>query len=606
MAATAPASSDSASSAALRRLHSDWKRLQKSNNPQIAVRPSDDNFLEWHFVLHQLPSDTPYHQGCYHGKIVFPPMYPNEPPSIIMITPSGRLETHKRLCLSMTDFHPESWNPAWSVETILIGLLSFFLTNEKGYGTVESADEQRRRLAKESWSRNAAAKDFKELFPAFAEAPQPDQAASRSEVEPPIEIQSPEENRTGPSSLDGGAEAAQEPMECWYCRDNSSPEPLIHPCACRGSMSGVHASCVEEWIRHHRRTARDAAPPRCSVCNQDYAGSERRPSVGDFVRDRCRSLASQLLRALVLVMILLGYQVVPAKQLHIPIIISVSVITVFAVVATHKLLILMASLPPNRLPPEHPLLHRFFISDPRVLALHIAEVFSAIMVLAFWTAIGALPIAYFLPPAGACLLLVAKLSLGNGPSLACLRRLCICVMGTLLSPILVLIGLLHFVRRHPRQAMDILIHPLGPGPHVAVAIAAGSVALACNSNLPLIVLLGVHALFLFAACLERLVVRRLDWKAGRFWWITLHVAVISCYLCNFCEFPAGIGNAEESAFIVFGSTLAWLGLVMTLTVSINWTQCVEAFRTWQNQHGVFTLQPSDDPLSSSPNEPLEP
>lgn len=25
----------------------------------------------------------------------------------------------------MTDFHPESWNPLWSVATILTGLLSF-------------------------------------------------------------------------------------------------------------------------------------------------------------------------------------------------------------------------------------------------------------------------------------------------------------------------------------------------------------------------------------------------------------------------------------------------------------------------------------------------
>ena len=38
-------------------------------------------------------------------------------------------------------------------------------------------------------------------------------------------------------------------------------------------MSGVHASCVEEWIRRHRRSARDDAPPRCSVCHQPYQGA---------------------------------------------------------------------------------------------------------------------------------------------------------------------------------------------------------------------------------------------------------------------------------------------------------------------------------------------
>ena len=39
-------------------------------------------------------------------------------------------------------------------------------------------------------------------------------------------------------------------------------------------MSGVHASCVEEWVRRHRASARDDAPPRCSVCHQPYQGAK--------------------------------------------------------------------------------------------------------------------------------------------------------------------------------------------------------------------------------------------------------------------------------------------------------------------------------------------
>ena len=104
----------SAASTAARRLRRDLEALQQSGNPQILVRPSEENLLEWHFVLHDLPSDTVYEKGCYHGKIIFPSDYPHAPPSIFMLTPSGRLETNTRLCLSMTDFHPESWNPAWS------------------------------------------------------------------------------------------------------------------------------------------------------------------------------------------------------------------------------------------------------------------------------------------------------------------------------------------------------------------------------------------------------------------------------------------------------------------------------------------------------------
>jgi ubiquitin-conjugating enzyme E2 J2 len=32
-----------------------------------------------------------------------------------MITPNGRFETNRRLCLSISDFHPETWVPTWSV-----------------------------------------------------------------------------------------------------------------------------------------------------------------------------------------------------------------------------------------------------------------------------------------------------------------------------------------------------------------------------------------------------------------------------------------------------------------------------------------------------------
>lgn len=30
-----------------------------------------------------------------------------KPPSVIMITPSGRFQPNARICMSMSDFHPE-------------------------------------------------------------------------------------------------------------------------------------------------------------------------------------------------------------------------------------------------------------------------------------------------------------------------------------------------------------------------------------------------------------------------------------------------------------------------------------------------------------------
>jgi len=71
---------------------------------------------------------TPFAGGFYYGKIKFPPEYPYKPPGITMTTPNGRFVTQKKICLSMSDFHPESWNPMWSVSSILTGLLSFMVS----------------------------------------------------------------------------------------------------------------------------------------------------------------------------------------------------------------------------------------------------------------------------------------------------------------------------------------------------------------------------------------------------------------------------------------------------------------------------------------------
>ncbi|PHT45916.1 Pumilio -like protein 23 [Capsicum baccatum] len=61
---------------------------------------------------------TPFAGGYYYGKIKFPPEYPFKPPGISMTTPNRRFMTQKKICLYMSDFHPESWNPMWSVSSI--------------------------------------------------------------------------------------------------------------------------------------------------------------------------------------------------------------------------------------------------------------------------------------------------------------------------------------------------------------------------------------------------------------------------------------------------------------------------------------------------------
>jgi ubiquitin-conjugating enzyme E2 J2 len=86
-----------------------------------------------------------------------------------MITPNGRFKTNKRLCLSISDFHPDTWNPAWSIATILTGLLSFMLESAPTLGSIETTTQEKKKFARQSLEFNLKNETFCELFPDIVE-----------------------------------------------------------------------------------------------------------------------------------------------------------------------------------------------------------------------------------------------------------------------------------------------------------------------------------------------------------------------------------------------------------------------------------------------------
>lgn len=138
-------------SPAVKRLMKEAAEL-KDPTDHYHAQPLEDNLFEWHFTVRG-PPDSDFDGGVYHGRIVLPPEYPMKPPSIILLTANGRFEVGKKICLSISGHHPETWQPSWSIRTALLAIIGFMPT--KGEGAIGSLDytrEERRALAKKSQS----------------------------------------------------------------------------------------------------------------------------------------------------------------------------------------------------------------------------------------------------------------------------------------------------------------------------------------------------------------------------------------------------------------------------------------------------------------------
>ena len=153
--------------------------LHKDPPPGIVAEPKENDMLVWFYAIRG-PEGTPYEGGVYIGKLKFPSEYPMKAPDVYMLTPSGRFEINKKLCLSMSSFHQETWVPSWAVSSIIQGIQSFMPSSEITTGGMEAPESMRRKLAEQSIEFNK--KSYPDLFggnleEAFAKADQAVEAA---------------------------------------------------------------------------------------------------------------------------------------------------------------------------------------------------------------------------------------------------------------------------------------------------------------------------------------------------------------------------------------------------------------------------------------------
>jgi predicted transcriptional regulator len=66
-----------------------------------------------------------------------------------MLTPSGRYEVNKEICLTNSRYHKGEWSSTWNIKTILIAFYSIFLDDTTtGISHIHKSDAERKVLAK--------------------------------------------------------------------------------------------------------------------------------------------------------------------------------------------------------------------------------------------------------------------------------------------------------------------------------------------------------------------------------------------------------------------------------------------------------------------------
>lgn len=137
--------SSSVNKRVMKRMMMDLEVMRKNPIPNISAEPLENNFLEWHcnFV---------YNENVYHIILFFPENYPYVSPSAEFMPMGYRFsggassngKKGTKVCLSIfsdfENFHTEwkhekstGWSPSYTVQTVLLNLLSFLMENSDDY-----------------------------------------------------------------------------------------------------------------------------------------------------------------------------------------------------------------------------------------------------------------------------------------------------------------------------------------------------------------------------------------------------------------------------------------------------------------------------------------
>ena len=159
-----------------KRLLGDIRKLKQ--NPLSyydAYQDENDPFLFYFLFYGQ--HDTPYEGGQYIGIIKLVKIdkndglgYPFKPPDFYFLTPNGKFEINKKICLSISGYHKESWDSNITIYGMLTMIYALFVDDDRksdsnGLGFLRTTVDERKKIATKSVEYNIT--NYKNIYSKF-------------------------------------------------------------------------------------------------------------------------------------------------------------------------------------------------------------------------------------------------------------------------------------------------------------------------------------------------------------------------------------------------------------------------------------------------------
>lgn len=164
----------------LKRIAGELRQLEKNREPYYQVIQDTKEPLHFYFLICGDPT-TVYKGGKYIGKIILPNDYPGSAGDFYVLTPSGRFSVNKKICLTNSGYHSESWTPLWNINNMVIAFTSIFVSDDTtGISHIKETPQERQRKALNSVEYNFL--HHENIFKMFTQFVKPDNTI-RTEAE---------------------------------------------------------------------------------------------------------------------------------------------------------------------------------------------------------------------------------------------------------------------------------------------------------------------------------------------------------------------------------------------------------------------------------------